>query len=115
MRILITISPRLDREVLALSIHDRCADFEVLLAPPWPLVAAAKRFAPHVVVQDVDEAGWPPLASAGGTTCRVRILTAERVDATVEMGGVTSRIHDVRLGDLFGVLEDARMRVARTC
>ena len=36
VRILVIISPRLYREVIALSIHRRRPDFEVLLAPPAP-------------------------------------------------------------------------------
>ena len=44
VRILVTISPRLYREVIALSIHRRRSDFEVLLAPPWPLDGKAELF-----------------------------------------------------------------------
>src|SRR5215203_7262017 len=60
VRILLTISPRLYREALALCIHLRRPDFDVLLAPPWPLDRRAERFEPHVLVQDAEEAGLPP-------------------------------------------------------
>jgi hypothetical protein len=108
VRILVTISPRLYREVLALSIHRRRPDFEVLLAPPWPLDGRAERFGPHVLVQDAEEAGLPP-ALAEGVLCRVRILLADRVDAKIELDGVASEVHDVCLEDLFEVLKEAEM------
>jgi hypothetical protein len=106
VRILITISPRLYREVLALSIQRRRPDFEVLLAPPWPLDGKAELFEPHVLVQNADEAGLPP-ALDGCVVCRVRILNADRVDATIELDGTSWEIHDVCLEDLFEVLEAA--------
>ncbi len=106
VRILLTITPRMYREALALSIHRRRPDFEVLLAPPWPLDGKAELFRPHVLVQDADEAGLPP-ALAEGVVCRVRILKTDRIDATIELDGTTSEIHDVCLEDLFEVLEAA--------
>jgi hypothetical protein len=106
VRILVTITPRMYREVLALSIHHRHPDFEVLIAPPWPLDGRAERFEPHVLVQDADEAGLPP-ALAEGVVCRVRILKTDRIDATIELDGTTSEVRDACLEDLFGVLEGA--------
>jgi hypothetical protein len=107
VRILITISPRLYRETLALCIHRRSPDFEVLLAPPWPLDGRAERFGPHVLVQDADEAGLPP-ALAGGVVCRVRILKKpDRIDATIEVDGTTTEVRDASLEDLFVVVEEA--------
>ncbi len=108
VRILVTISPRLYREVLALSIHRRRPDFEVLLAPPWPLDGRAERFGPHVLVQDAEEAGLPP-ALAEGVLCCARILLADRVDAKIELDGTASEVHDVCLEDLFEVLEETEM------
>jgi hypothetical protein len=107
VRILITITPRIYREVIALSIHRRRPDFEVLIAPPWPLDGRAERFEPHVLVQDADEAGSPP-ALAEGVVCRVRILKKpDRIDATIELDGTASEVCDACLEDVFGVLEEA--------
>lgn len=106
VRILLTISPRLYREVLALSIHRRRPDFDVLLAPHGPLDGRAERFGPHVLVQDTDETGLPP-ALAEDVLCRVRILITDRVDATIEQDGTTSEIHGACLEDLFEVLQEA--------
>jgi hypothetical protein len=106
VRILVTITPRLYREVLALSIHRRRPDFEVLLTPPWPLDGGAERFEPHVLVQDADEAGLPP-ALERGVVCRVRILKTDRIDATIELDGTTSELRDASIEELFVALEEA--------
>jgi hypothetical protein len=106
VRILVTISPRLYREVLALSIHRHRPDFEVLLAPPWPLDGSAERFRPHVLVQDAEEAGLPP-ALAEGVVCRVRIFLAASMDATIELDGAKSELRDASLEELFVALEEA--------
>jgi hypothetical protein len=106
VRILITITPRMYREVLALSIHRSRPDFEVLLSPPRPLDGRAERFEPHVLVHDADEAGLPP-ALAGGVLCRVRILLTDRVDATIELDGTTSEVRDASLEELLVTLDEA--------
>ena len=106
VRILVTVSPLMYREAIALSIHDRRPGSEVLLAPPWPTDGRTDRFAPHVLVHDAKEAGLPP-ALAGGVACRVRVRVADRVDATVEAGGAVSEVRDADLEDLFGALEGA--------
>jgi hypothetical protein len=107
VRILVTISPRLYREVLALSIHRQRPDSEVMLAPPDSLDGEAKRFGPHVLVQDADEEGLPP-AVPDGVVCRVSVLKGpDRMDATIEVDGTSSEIHDACLEDLFEVLDKA--------
>ena len=105
MRILISITPRMYREVLTLSIHRCRPDFEMLLAPPRSPDGRVVRFRPHVLVQDADEAKPPSLSDS--VVCRVLMRVADRVDTTIELDGTTSKIHDVRFGDLLGALEKA--------
>jgi len=109
VRILVTVTPRMYREVLALSIHRRRPDFEVLLAPPESLDGEAELFGPHVLVEDADEAGLPRALAQDeqGVVCRVRILVTDRIDATIELDGTTSELRDVSLDELFAVLEEA--------
>jgi hypothetical protein len=106
VRILVTITPRLYREVLALSIHRRRPDFEVLLAPPGSLDGEAERFGPHVIVHDAEEVGLP-LKVPDSVVCLVRIRVADRMDATIELDGAISELSDGSLEDLFEVLEEA--------
>ena len=106
VRILVTITPRMYREVLALSIHRRRPDFEVLLAPPGSLDGEAELFGPQVLVLDADQAGLPR-ALAQGVVCLVRILITDRIDAMIELDGTTSELRDASLDDLFAVLKEA--------
>ena len=106
VRILVTISPRLYREAIALSIHRHRPDFEVLLAPTDSLDGEAERFAPHALVQDADEEGLPP-GVPDDLVCRVQVLkTTERMDAAIELGGTTSELGDISLDELFAALEE---------
>ncbi len=106
MRILVTVSPLMYREAIALSIHHHRPASEVLLAPPWPTDVRAGSFGPHVLVHDAEEAGLPP-AFAGGVACRVRVRVADRVDATVEAGRTVYEARDADLADLLGALDEA--------
>jgi hypothetical protein len=106
VRILISITPLMYREVLALTIRRRRPDFEVLLASPGSVDGRAERFRPHVLMQDAKEA-VTLLGLPDGVLCRVRMLTTERLDATVELDGTASEVRDVLFEDLFEVLEKA--------
>ena len=106
VRILITNTPRMYREVLALFIYRCRPDFAVLLASPGALDGRAERFEPHVLVQDAGEAELPP-ALAEGVVCRLRILLTDRIDATIELDGTATEVQDVCLEELFEVLEGA--------
>lgn len=107
MRILVTISPRLYREAIALVIHRHRPDYEVLLAPPDSLDGEAERFGPHALVQDANEEGLPP-GVPDGVVCHVQVLkTTDRMDATIELGGATSELRDITLEELFAALEEA--------
>ncbi len=112
MRILVTVSPLMYREAIALSIHDHRPGSEVLLAPPWPTGGRPGRFGPHVLVHDAEEAALPP-ALAGGVACRVRVRVADRVDVTVEAGGAVSEVRDADLEDLLAILDEAEAIASR--
>ncbi len=106
MRILVTVSPLMYRETVALSIHDRRPDYEVLIAPPQPVDGRTGRFGPHVLVHDAGEPA-PPRALAGDLMSRVRVRVAERMDAAVEAGGAVTEVRDASLEGLLAVLEEA--------
>ena len=52
VRILIMVSPLMYREALALAIHQRHSDFEVLLGAPESLDGEAESFRPHLLVRN---------------------------------------------------------------
>jgi hypothetical protein len=105
VRILITFTPLMYGEVLALTIHRRRPDFEVLLAPPGSVDGEIERFGPHVLVQGADEAEPASTVLPDGVLCRMWILNTGSLDATIELDGTASELHDVLFEDLFEVLE----------
>jgi hypothetical protein len=89
-----------------LCIHRRRPDFEVLLAPPWSPDGEAERYRPHVPVQADEQAGLLPALEAG-VVCHVRVLKKpNRIDATIELNGTTSKVKGVCLEDLLKALGD---------
>jgi hypothetical protein len=106
VRTLVTTTSRTYREVLALFIRRHRPDFEVLLGPPESLDGESERFWPHVLVQDADEDGLL-LGLPDGVLCRIHILKAGRLDATIELNGTASEVRDVRFEDVFEALEKA--------
>ena len=52
VRILITVSPRMYREALALSVHNHRPDLEVRIAPPEEAKAETGSFEPHLLVRN---------------------------------------------------------------
>ncbi len=107
MRILVTVSPLMYREAIALSIHDHRPDSEVLLAPPRPTDVRTVRFGPHVLVHDAEGAGPSP-ALAGGVVCRVEVLYTDSMVARVSTaGGGSYTIEDARMDDLLAIVDEA--------
>jgi hypothetical protein len=98
MRVLITVQPLMYREALALAIHNRRPDFDVLIGPEASLDGQAGGFAPHLLVRnDTDGAGMERLA---GALCRVEILYSDGLNARVSLDGEVWEIEDVCIDDL---------------
>jgi hypothetical protein len=106
VRILVTISPLLYREVIALSIHERRPDFEVLIAPPEPVDGRTESFAPHVLVRN-DGYGAFPEELLGSVVCRVEVLYTDGMAARVSVGERAFTIEDASMGDLLALMDEA--------
>ena len=107
VRIVVTVSPLMYREVIALSIHDRRPYSEVLLAPPWPTDVRTVRFGPHVLVHDAEGAGPSP-ALAGGVVCLVEVLYTDSMAARVSLAdGGSYTIEDACMDDLIAIVDEA--------
>lgn len=104
VRILVTISPRLYREAIALVIHRQRPDFEVLLASPDSLDGEAERFGPHALVRDDDgiEVGSPD-----SVVCWVGIIIDDHLEARISVDGKVSEVHEVSMDELLAVLDEA--------
>lgn len=103
MRILITVSPLMYRESLALSIHRHSQDFEVLLGAPESLDGRAESFRPHLLVRnDTDGAD---MELKGEVLCWVEILYSDSMHARISMSGEVWEIRDISVDDLLGIVE----------
>jgi hypothetical protein len=74
VRVLVTVSPLMYREAIALSLRQRHPDFEVRIAPPEAAEEEVKGFGPHLLVHnDTDGLDRSVLESV---PCRVEVATA---------------------------------------
>ena len=111
MRVLITISPQMYRQALALAVLNHRPDDEVLLASPEELDAQTKRFAPHALVQNHD---GEDLSIPEGVVCWVGVLVNDSMNATIAVDGRFSDVHDVTIDGLLSALEEAATLIGST-
>lgn len=103
MRILLTVAPLMYREALAIAVHRRRPDIEVLLVPPANLDGQADGFAPHLLVRnDTDGADMKRLTDV---LCWVEVLYSDGLDARVSLDGEVREIKDISIDDLIGIIE----------
>ncbi len=102
MRILVTVKPRVYREVLALSLHQHRPDDEVLISPPEALDKEMERFRPHLVVYNEGAAPQTTASVVG----RVEILFSNGLDARISVVGERdTEAKDVGTQDLLALVD----------
>ena len=103
MRVLITVQPLMYREAVALAIHTRRPDIEVLIGPEASLDGEVERFAPHLFLRnDTDGADMERLA---GALCWIEILYSDSLSARVSLDGEVWEIEDICMDDLISLIE----------
>ena len=103
MRILITVAPRLYREVIALSIHRLRPGHEVRVAPPEAAERELAGFQPHLLVHnDTDGVSAGTLASV---LCRVEVLYSDGMGTRISLDGKVSEARDMSTEDLLRVVD----------
>lgn len=106
---MVTVAPLMYREALALAIHNRRPDIEVLVVAPAELDGQAERFAPHVFVRnDTDGADMEKLREA---LCWIEILYSDGLNARVSLDGEVWEIEDISIEGLIGVIERAEASI----
>jgi hypothetical protein len=98
MRVLVTISPRLYREAIALSIQRSRPDLEVRAAPPEDAELELAGFRPHLLVHN--DTTPIPEGELTAVPCRVEMLYSDSMDARVMAGGMVSQMRDMSTEDL---------------
>jgi hypothetical protein len=111
MRILITVSPLMYREALALAIHRHRPDFEVRIASPKDSDEKVRRFDPHVLVRaDTDGLDLLMLESV---PCWVEVMYSDSMNARIALDGSIEEISDMPIDDLLRVMDEAERFLLR--
>ncbi len=105
MRVLITVTPRMYREALALAVRRDHPGLEVRLAPPTESDAEVLSFRPHLLVHNDNDGLDQRLLS--GVPCWVKVLYSDSMDARIGVKGNVSQVSDISMDDLSGVLNEA--------
>jgi hypothetical protein len=106
MRVLVTVSPRLYREAIALSIQRGRLDLEVRAAPPEDAQLELAGFRPHLLVHNDNDGLDQRLLS--GVPCWVKVLYSDSMDARIGVKGNVSQVSDISMDDLSRVLSEAQ-------
>ena len=110
MRILVTVKPRMYRETLALALHKRRPDAEVMLVPPDSLDGQVTEFAPDMLVRN-DNDGLPP-EYLNTIPCRVEILFTDSLGARINLSGQIRQINDMSVDDLIAIVDEVELLVS---
>lgn len=108
VRALVTVQPRMYRQVIALAVQRARPHSEVVLGPEDVLDGQVEGFAPHVLVCS-DSLSEIPEEELGSVILRVEALyTAGGMDAQVSVGGERSyTIEDATVDDLLSLVDEA--------
>ncbi len=106
VRVLVTVEPRMYREVIALAIQHHRPDAEVLLVPESVLDGQVDGFDPHVLVRN-DGGGTVPEWLLKDMVCRAEVLYTDHMTTRVTVGDRTFTIEDACIDDLLALVDEA--------
>jgi len=111
VRILVTVKPQMYRETLALALHERRPDAEVMLAPSGPLDGEVETFGPHLLVRNDNDGS--ALEGLEDIACRIEILFSDGMGARINLYGRAWKMEDMSLGDLLAVVDEVEELISR--
>jgi hypothetical protein len=114
IRVLVTLSPRMYREAVALSIHrGRPGLVDVRLAPPEAMEAQIASFRPHLLVHneasaDARDGAVPvPETALQAVPYRLEVLYSNGMDARISADGRVTELPDASTEDLLAAVDAA--------
>jgi hypothetical protein len=120
IRVLVTLSPRMYRQAIALSIQrNRPGLVDVRLAPPEAAEAELASFRPHLLVHndprgDSRSGALPiPEAALKKVPHRLEVLYSDGMDARISTDGRVSVLPDASTDDLLGAVDAAGLLAER--
>ena len=110
IRVLVTLSPRMYREAVALSIQrGRPGLVDLRLAPPEALEEQLASFRPHLLVHNEASAdardGALPETALEAVTYRLEVLYSDGMDARLSVDGALTELPDASTDDLLGAVD----------
>ena len=105
MRVLVTVSPLMYREAIALSLHRNRPHFEVRLAPPEGAEEQVRAFEPHLLVHN-DTDGLDPEVLRG-VPFWVEMCYSDSMDAKIGVDGRVEQSRDISTERLLEVADEA--------
>ena len=109
MRILVNAKPKMYGEAISLALHKYRPEAEVMLVSAESLDGEIESFKPHLILHN-DKDGITPEALES-VVCRIEILFSDGMDARVVVDGQVTRIDDMSLDELFGVVDEVETRI----
>jgi hypothetical protein len=120
IRVLVTLSPRMYRQAIALSIQrGRPGLVDVRLAPPEALEEELASFRPHLLVHndpsgDSRSGALPiPESALKKVPHRLEVLYSDGMDARISADGRVSELPDASTDDLLGAVDAAGLLADR--
>ncbi len=101
---LVSLSPRMYREAIVLSIHRNRPGFDVRGTPPEEAERELAAFLPHLLVHN-DNAPIPEAVLAG-VPSRIEVLYTDRMLARTHVDGRAEEVGDMGVGGLLGVVDE---------
>jgi hypothetical protein len=98
MRVLVTVSPQMYRQAIALSIQSARPGIEVRIAPPEDTEEQLRLFRPDLL--HYNDTAPIPEEALEGVPARVEVLYSDSMDARIRADGMVSRMSDMSTEDL---------------
>ncbi len=103
MRVLVTVTPQMYRQAIALSVRRQRPGLDVKIAPPENVERELADFRPHLLIHN-DNDGLVPEAVAA-VLCRIEVQYSDGMDAQVSADGELSTVRDMSTEDLLSVVD----------
>jgi len=110
MRVLVTLSPLMYRQAIALSIHrNRPGLVDIRIAPPEAMEAELVSFQPHLLVHNDSRAGLVPVSEVAleAVPHRLEVLYSDGMDAILSADGSVTKLRDATTDDLLRAVDEA--------
>jgi|SRR5215212_3422649 len=105
IRVLVTVTPQMYRQAIALSVQRQRPGLDVRVASPEATERELANFRPHLLVHnDNDGLGSDAVANI---PCRVEVQYSDGMDARISADGEVSTARDMCMEDLLRVVDRA--------